>query len=150
MYARPMSPLRRRLLLLCPLLALAAAQAESPRQNLLVELRWVESGVSGAVIAGSRQGGVVVGTAGSVSPRPGGTTLSTRRVEDDIVQSQQLLVLNGQTASVMLAETELLQWLDYGIELRGGPARPQPRLHAQSRSLPVERRRGFALTPLWP
>ncbi|QPF72080.1 hypothetical protein G8A07_03465 [Roseateles sp. DAIF2] len=137
------------------LLALCAAPAwAQPRQNLLVELRWVESGVSGAAIAGTRQGGVVVGTAGSVSPRPGGISLSTRRVEEGVEAQQQVLVLNGATASVMLAETELLQWLDYGVALRGGggpgQAPPRAQVYAQSRSLPIERRRGFALTPSWP
>jgi hypothetical protein len=136
-------PLRRRpllasclLSLLLPLATPARAQAAPPRQNLLVELRWVESGVSGAALAGSRQGGVVLGTAGSIAAQPGGTTLSTRRVEEGIEQSHQLLVLNGHAASVMLAETELLQWLDYEVEpAQRGAARP--RVHAQLRSQPV-------------
>jgi hypothetical protein len=150
-----MSRVARRRFLLAPLLLLPSllieAQAQAPRQNLLVELRWVESGVSAAAIAGARQGGVVLGTAGSITTtqQPGGTTLSTRRVEEGIEQSHQLLVLNGHAASVMLAETELLQWLDYEVEpAQRGAARP--RVHAQLRSQPVERRRGFALTPLWP
>ncbi|MDC6168030.1 MULTISPECIES: hypothetical protein [unclassified Roseateles] len=133
------------LLLLAPVLGRAA---EGPRQNLLVELRWAESSVSGAAVAGVRQGGVVVGTAGSVSPRPG-LTLSTRRQEAEGSQIQRVLVLNGYQASVLLSETELLQWLDYGVELRGG-GRERPRIHAQTHSLPIERQRGFVLTPSWP
>lgn len=133
------------LLLLAPVLGRAA---EGPRQNLLVELRWAESSVSGAAVAGVRQGGVVVGTAGSVSPRPG-LTLSTRRQEAEGSQIQRVLVLNGYQASVLLSETELLQWLDYGVELRGGGG-GRPRVHAQTHSLPVERQRGFVLTPSWP
>ncbi len=133
------------LLLLAPVLGRAA---EGPRQNLLVELRWAESSVSGAAVAGVRQGGVVVGTAGSVSPRPG-LTLSTRRQEAESSQIQRVLVLNGYQASVLLSETELLQWLDYGVELHGG-GRERPRIHAQTHSLPIERQRGFVLTPSWP
>lgn len=149
--------LHRLLLLPALLLGLGAGAAAQPRQNLLVELRWVESGISGAAVAGVRQGAVVVGTGGSVSTRSGGLTLSTRRVEEDISTQQQVLVLNGGTASVMLAEVELLQWLDYGVSLRsvgGGGANERPetraRIEAQSRSLPVERRRGFAISPSWP
>lgn len=129
------------------------AQAQLPRQNLLVELRWVESGISAAAVAGVRQGAVVVGTGGSVSTRPGGVSLSTRRVEQDSSQQHQLLVLNGGTASVMLAEVELLQWLDYGVSLRSpGEARPQPAARGEAllRSVPVERRSGFVLSPSWP
>ncbi|WP_349740485.1 hypothetical protein [Roseateles cavernae] len=142
---------RRLMLRGCGLLLLAPAlgrAAEGPRQNLLVELRWAESSVSGAAVAGVRQGGVVVGTAGSVSPRPG-LTLSTRRQEAEGSQIQRVLVLNGYQASVLLSETELLQWLDYGVELRGG-GRERPRIHAQTHSLPTERQRGFVLTPSWP
>ena len=137
-------------LFLCALLTATAWAAEpaGPRQNLLVELRWAESSVSGAAVAGVRQGGVVVGTAGSVSPRPG-LTLSTRRQEAEGSQIQRVLVLNGYQASVLLSETELLQWLDYGVELRGG-GRERPRIHAQTHSLPIERQRGFVLTPSWP
>ena len=142
---------RRSLLLLFLALAAGARAAEpaGPRQNLQVELRWVESAVSGAAIAGVRQGAVVVGTAGSVALRPGGLSLSTRRQEDEAAQIQRIVVLNGHAASILLSETELLQWLDYGVELRGS-APGQVRLQAQSRSLPVERQRGFALTPHWP
>ncbi len=145
---------RRHIVLLGLLLTatVGAAEPTGPRQNLLVELRWAESSVSGAAVAGVRQGGVVVGTAGSVSPRPG-LTLSTRRQEAQGSQIQRVLVLNGYQASVLLSETELLQWLDYGIELRGGQmggGRERPRAHAQTHSLPVERQRGFVLTPSWP
>lgn len=150
-----MKPAATRRLLLSALLLTAALPlwaAEGPRQNLLVELRWVESGVSGAAVAGVRQGAVVVGTAGSVSPRPG-LILSTRRQEDEVQQSQRVLVLNGYQASVLLAETELLQWLEPAVELRGSGSDGRPdraRIQIQPRSLPVERRRGFALTPHWP
>lgn len=145
-------PTRRHLLVATAMLAVLRPlqAAEGPRQNLLVELRWVESGVSGAVVAGMHQGAVVVGTAGSVSPRPG-LSLSTRRQEDDVQQGQRLLVLNGYQASVLLAETELLQWLEPSVELRSVSGRhDRARIQVQPRSLPIERRRGFALTPHWP
>ncbi len=54
------------LLLLFALCAQASAQA-LPRKNLWVELRWVETQVSAAAVAGVRDGAVVLGTAGSVS-----------------------------------------------------------------------------------
>jgi hypothetical protein len=144
---------RRHLVFLALLLTGLARAAEpaGPRQNLLVELRWVESRLSGSALAGVREGAVVVGTAGSVSPRAQ-TGLSTRRLEDEGGQFQRVVVLNGYSASVLLSETQLLQWLDYGVEFRGQSRvdGERARIQAQTRSLPVERQRGFSLTPHWP
>jgi hypothetical protein len=143
--------LDRRLFLLGGLsaAALSGHAAEGPRQNLWVELRWTESVVSGAAVAGVRRGAVVVGTAGSVSPKAP-LTLSTQRQEEQGGQIQRVLVLNGYAASILLSDTQLLEWLDYGVELRGGARADQTRIQAQSRSAMVERQRGFALTPHWP
>ena len=76
---------RRCLLNLAGALALPVRAAE-PRVNLWVELRWVDSRVSQAAIAGLRDGAVVVGTGGAVSPR-GAIVLST---EQQAAQGQLL------------------------------------------------------------
>ncbi|MET0519557.1 MAG: hypothetical protein ABW005_12080 [Burkholderiaceae bacterium] len=154
------------------LLALAAtiAVAAGPARNLLVELRWVDASLSGAALAGVREGATVVGTAGSVSPRPGGVTVSTGDLDAEPVPVQRLLVLNGQSASVMLSEQQPLQWLDYSVELpavaagggnagkggnggnggSNGNAAPGARVYAAPRSTLVERQRGFVVSPHWP
>src|SRR6218665_3574800 len=88
-----------------------AREAEGPRRNLLVELRWVESTLSGAALAGAGDGGPVVGTAGSVSPRPG-PVLSTRRLEDAAPPAQRLTVLNGRAAPVAPSPPLTPQWAE--------------------------------------
>ncbi|WP_144006940.1 hypothetical protein [Pelomonas sp. KK5] len=127
------------LIVLAPLMAQAA-------QNLQVELRWTESAVSGAAMAGVRDGGYVVGTAGSVSPRPGGVTISTARASAP--PAQRLVVMNGKSASITLTEPQTTQWLDYAVEMptqQGG----QPKVYAAPRTSVVERSRGFVVTPRW-
>jgi len=138
------------LLLLSPLLAMAAP----PAVQLLVELRWVDSTLSGAVMAGVRDGAVVVGTAGSVSPR-GGVSLSTQRREDHGGQVQRLLVLNGHPASVQFTETVPMQWLDFGIQLDAqaslqAPGPASAKVVAVPRSGFTEQTQGFKVTPQWP
>lgn len=161
---KPCTPLARLLSIFMPLLLSAGlAQAAGPARNLLVELRWVDSSLSGAALAGVREGAVVVGTSGSVSPRSGGVTLSTRDLEAEPAPAQRLLVLNGQSASVLLSEQQAMQWLDYGVELpagggarggaaagSGGSAAPSARIYASPRTTLVERQRGFTVSPSWP
>ena len=133
---------RRPLLLL--LLALPAAAAP-PAVMLVVELRWVDSQLPGAAQAGVRDGAVVVGTAGAVSPRGPGFVTSTAQAGPQPVQ--RLQVHNGKRASIRLTTREPLQWVDTVVEVaptgavRGIYANPQPR----------ERRvtRGFTVTPTW-
>jgi len=139
------------LVALSPLLH--AADATLPQANLLVELRWVEQSVSGAALQGARQGAVVVGTAGSYSPR-GAITLSTRDHEAPPAV-QQMLVLNGQQASVQLSETVPLQWLDIGVQTQqaqqsAGAAIDKTRTQAALRQGFVEQTRGFVVSPRWP
>lgn len=138
--------MKRRALLpaLLALLPLAAVAAP-PAVTLLVELRWVDSQLPGAAQAGVRDGAVVVGTAGAVSPRGPGTLTSTAPAAPQ--PGQRLQVLNGQRASIRLTTQEPLQWVDAVVDVsptgnvRGIYADPQPR----------ERRvtRGFAVTPTW-
>lgn len=136
--------------LLLSVLAAPVGAAEGPRQNLWVELRWVESSLSGAAVAGVREGAVVVGTAGSYSPR-GTVELGTRRRDEAGEQVQRLLVLNGHSASVQLSEMVPVEWLDYGVQadLAGGRAQPSKVLAAPRRSL-VEQTRGFSVSVHWP
>lgn len=128
------------------------AQAAEPRVNLWVELRWVDSRVSLAAIAGVRDGAVVVGTGRSVSPR-GAVVLSTEQQSAQGQLLQRLTVLNGFRASVQLAELTPLQWLDMSVPVSPGstgqaPARDAGR--AQLRQGYVEQVRGFSLEPHWP
>ncbi|MDY0745097.1 hypothetical protein SNE35_11285 [Paucibacter sp. R3-3] len=136
----------------------AASTSPPAAANLLVELRWVQSSVSGAALAGLRDGGVVIGTAGSIGTRPGGTTLSTTQSADAVEpQPLRVVVMNGKSASVSMTEQQPTEWLDYGVELspgsRGGNGNNSPssaKVYAAPRSGTVERSRGFVVTPHWP
>lgn len=129
----------------------AAASELGPRRNLWVEIRWVDSSLSNAALSGVRDGAVVVGTAGSVSPR-GGVGLSTRRESSSSQQVQQrLLVLNGSTARVRLSEQVPVQWVDYGMQLEAGAtAAAGGKILAVPRSGSVEMLSEFSVTPQWP
>ena len=132
---------------LVPLLLLPAlADAAPPAIQLLVELRWVDSNLPPSAQAGVRDGAVVVGTAGAVSPRgPGVVTSSGPAVT---VPTQRLLVQNGQRADVRLTTREPLQWINPIVELdasgatRRVYANPQPQERTVTHS--------FMVTPTWP
>lgn len=135
---------------LLALFALAPAAAAGPAQNLWVEVRWVDSAVSGAAVAGLSTGATVVGTAGTVSAR-GGVGLSTQRRDEQ--QVQRLLVLNGHPASVRLTEQTPVQWLDFGVQFDAGGANPggtANRGWALPRNGVTEQTQGFSVTPHWP
>lgn len=151
---------RRRLLRLLPrcllggagaLVLAAVVQASEPRVNLWVELRWVDSHVSQAAVAGVREGAVVVGTGGSVSPR-GALVLSTEQRQAQGQLLQRLTVLNGYRASVQLGELVPLQWVDVAVQGVNGEGTPPSRenTRAQLRQGYVEQLRGFTLEPHWP
>ncbi|WAC73705.1 hypothetical protein OU995_02885 [Roseateles sp. SL47] len=126
-------------------LTAAPAWAELPRQNLWVELRWVDQALSGAAAAGVRDGSVVVSTGGSVSPR-GGVTLSTERRSQREQSLPRLMVLNGQQASVTLNEVTPLQWVDIGLDRQQGR---QDRYYVAPRQGVAERSRGVTVKPSW-
>jgi hypothetical protein len=148
------------LLLLIPLAGLAR-EADGPRQNLWVELRWVESRLTGAALAAVQGGAVVVGTAGTVTSS-GGVGLSTQRREDERPPTQRLLVLNGATARVKLTERTPIQWVDYTAQVdpnsasagaagtAGSNANASSKVFAAPRSGMVEQTQGFTVTPHWP
>lgn len=142
---------RRTLLLtLLPLPALAAP----PGVQLLVELRWVDSHLPPAAQAGVRDGAVVVGTAGAVSPRGPGVVVSTAPAAAP-QPAQRLVVLNGQRASLRLTTREPLQWVDAVVEIdpsarAAGPASAPRRLYASPRQGERRSAQGFAVTPTWP
>lgn len=134
------------LLLAAPLLAAAAP----PAVTLLVELRWVDSQLPGAAQAGVRDGAVVVGTAGAVSPSGPGVVTSTRPAAPP--PSQRLSVLNGQRAGLRLQTREPLRWeADIAVAMEPG-ARPgaRPRVYASPRPVEHVVTQGFAVTPTWP
>ena len=125
-----------------------------PAKNLWIELRWVDSSVSAAVVAGVREGAVVIGTSGSVSPR-GGASLSTQRRDEQSGQVQRLLVLNGNAASVQFTENVPMQWVDFGIQVEAQPGAPisgppSGKVIAVPRSGFTEHTQGFNVTPQWP
>ncbi|MCV2350958.1 hypothetical protein [Paucibacter sp. Y2R2-4] len=125
-----------------------------PAKNLWIELRWVDSSVSAAVVAGVREGAVVIGTSGSVSPR-GGASLSTQRRDEHGGQVQRLLVLNGNAASVQFTENVPMQWVDFGIQVEAQPGAPisgppAGKVIAVPRSGFTEQTQGFNVTPQWP
>ncbi|WP_204280290.1 hypothetical protein, partial [Raoultella ornithinolytica] len=68
------------------LLLPARLAAAPPAVQLLVELRWVDSRLAPAAVAAVRDGAVVVGTAGSVSPRGPGVVTSTAAAPPPPVQ----------------------------------------------------------------
>ncbi|MEO6278558.1 hypothetical protein [Roseateles sp.] len=137
---------RRSLLSLLTLLLLPAlASAAPPAVQLLVELRWVDSNLPPSAQAGVRDGAVVVGTAGSVSPRGAGVVSSIGPAVS--VPTQRLLVENGQRASARMTTRETLHWLDTTVELEASGA--TRRIYANPR--PQERAvtHSFMVTPTW-
>ncbi len=124
----------------------APAQSQSlPRQNLWIELRWVEQNLSGAAVAGAGDGSVVVSTGGSVSSR-GGVTISTQTRSQRQQSPPRLMVLNGQPASITLGEVMPIQWVDIGLERRPN----EDRLQVTPRQGVVERSRSVSVKPQWP
>ena len=134
------------------LIASLPAWAAEPRVNLWIEVRWVDSHVSQAAVAGMRDGAVVVGTGGSVSPR-GAIVLSTEQQSAQGQVLQRLTVLNGYRAAIQLGELTPLQWLDLSAPIAAGSAGQAPSRdagRAQLRQGFVEQVRGFSLEPHWP
>lgn len=145
---------------LCSILlgfTLSAATA-APPQNLWVELRWVDSALSAAAVGGVAGGAVVVGTAGSVSPRPGQSLRTATRPEESPT-AQRVLVLNGQAASIRLTEQKTTQTVDFALDI-GLPQQQQQagaaasaaagRVIAAPRTTTVDVSRGFVVRPSWP
>lgn len=138
--------MKRRALLLLPLLTTLAAAAP-PAVQLVVELRWVDSNLAPAAQAGVRDGAVVVGTAGSISPRGAGVVTSTAAPPPQ--QMQRLNVLNGQRAALRLTTLEPLQWAEAVVELDPASG-AQRRIYASPRSGERRTTQGFVITPSWP
>ena len=138
------------LVLLSPL-----AMAAPPAVPLVVELRWVDSNLPPVAQAGVRDGAVVIGTAGSVSPR-GAVVTSTAQPAPQPVQ--RLLVLNGQRASLRLTTREPLQWVDAVVEIdpsagtagAAGPTSAPRRIYASPRQGERRATQTFTVTPTWP
>jgi hypothetical protein len=152
---------RRALLLLTagPPLAAGVAQATPPAVQLLVEWRWVDSSLPPAAQAAVRDGAVVVGTAGSYSPRGPGVVTST--ATPPVPTVQRLLVLNGQQAGLRLTTREPLQWVEAVVELdpsatsgtsatSATPGSARPRVYASPRQGERRSTQGILLTPSWP
>lgn len=124
--------------------------AAPPAVQLLVELRWVDSRLAPAAVAAVRDGAVVVGTAGSVSPQAPGLVTSTATVLPPPVQ--RLLVLNGQRATLRLTTREPLQWVDGVVEIDPSlaPASGPRRVYASPRQGERQGVQRFSVTPTWP
>ncbi|KQV53103.1 hypothetical protein ASC95_10080 [Pelomonas sp. Root1217] len=136
---------RRPLLLLT--LASPWAAAAPPAVPLIVELRWVDSNLPPAAQAAVRDGAVVVGTAGSISPRGAGVVTSTAAPAPQ--QIQRLTVLNGRRATLTLTTREPLQWVDAVVEIDPTTRTPQ-RVYASPRSAERHMTQSFTVTPNWP
>lgn len=127
---------------------LAQPPKAGPQRNLWVELRWVDSGISAAAVAGVREGARELGTRRPSLARD----TEAQRTEQ---QLQRVLVLNGEQASLQLSETLPLQWLELSAA-GAGPAGPGlsgrvgGKVRAESRSAWIEQTRGFTLRPIWP
>jgi hypothetical protein len=142
---------RRTLTALTALAALpwlvGTAVATPPAVPLQVEWRWVDALLPPAAQAGVRDGAVIVGTAGSVSPH--GAGIVTRTAPPAPPPVQQLLVMNGQQAARQLTSRERLQWVDALVEL--DPTGRTPRaLHAQPRLGERTQVQRLSVTPTWP
>ncbi|RZJ12364.1 MAG: hypothetical protein EOP39_03780 [Rubrivivax sp.] len=136
--------MKRRALLI--LLLPAMAHAAPPAVQLLVELRWVDSALPPSAQAGVRDGAVVVGTAGAVSPRGPGVVTST--VPAVSVPTQRLLVQNGERASARLTSREPLHWVETTVELAADGAKR--RIYANPRQQERQVAQSFMVTPTWP
>jgi hypothetical protein len=132
-------------LLLLSLLLPALAHAAPPAVQLLVEMRWVDSALAPSAQAGVRDGAVVAGTAGAVSPRGPGVVTST--VPAVSVPTQRLLVQNGERASARLTTREPLQWVGTAVELSADGA--TRRIHASPRPQERQVAQAFTVTPTW-
>ncbi|WP_141101013.1 hypothetical protein [Roseateles aquatilis] len=126
--------------------AVGPALAQGTRQNLLVELRWVEQELSAAAVSGVRDGGTVVSTGGSVSAR-GGVALSTENREQRLQMLPRMMVLNGSQASFTMTESTPVQWVDVAVDRQQGA---QDRVVVVPRQGVAERVRGFSVKPNWP
>jgi len=142
--------MKRRALLLLTSLPLLAAAAP-PAVHLVVEWRWVDSNLPPAAQAAVRDGAVVIGTAGSVSPRGPGVITSTAQPPAP-QPGQRVIVLNGQRAGVRLTTREPLQWVDMAVEIdpAAGPASAPRRIYASPRSGERRSSQDFSVTPTWP
>ncbi|WP_431259581.1 hypothetical protein ACQ86G_05060 [Roseateles chitinivorans] len=125
---------------------MTSAHAQGPKQNLQVEMRWVESELSGSTVAGIRDGSTVVSTGGSVSAR-GGVALSTENREQRQQLFPRLLVLNGSQASFTMTESTPIQWVDVAMDRQQGE---RDRVVVVPRQGMAERVRGIVVRPKWP
>ncbi|MCE4557495.1 hypothetical protein [Pelomonas cellulosilytica] len=141
--------MKRRTLLPC-LLMPGLAGAAPPAVTLAVEWRWVESALPPSAQAGVRDGAVVVGTAGAVSPRGPGVVTATAGAAPP--PAERLLVLNGQRASLRLALQEPLQPVDAVVEIDAGaaPASAVRRIYARPGQAAPRSTQGITVTPTWP
>lgn len=124
------------------------AGATPPAVPLQLEWRWVETRLPPAAQAGVRDGAVVVGTAGAVSPRGPGVVTSTTAAPPPPVQ--RLQVLNGRQASQQLITREPLQWVDAVVALDPARATTPRTLHAQPRQGERTSMQRLTITPTWP
>ena len=124
-----------------------SAAAAPPAVAFVVELRWVDSNLPPAAQAAVRDGAVVVGTAGAVSPRGPGVVTSTAQPVPQTVQ--RMLVQNGQRAALRLTTREPLQWVDAVVQLDPASRVPQ-RVYASPRSGERRTTQSFTVTPTWP
>jgi len=119
------------------MVVLVSGPALAADDVLRIEWRWVDSVLNAAAVAAVRDGSSTWSTAGSVTPKSGGTIASTRSAEDNVSPAQELRVLNGHEASQTFSTPVLIQWVE------------GDRNRSRLRGLPDVQTRGFAVTPQW-
>lgn len=145
---------RCRLALLTLLLFVPAGWAAPPRVGFQVELRWVETRLSDAALNASREGAVVHGTAGSLSPK-GLQGPQTDGLAPRIERLPRLQLLNGQQASLPLpGAVQDMGSLDWAVQLDlpGAASATAPGLHvfARPQTAPAAPPSGLRLRLFWP
>jgi hypothetical protein len=132
--------LARRALILSGLATLAlAAGAAPPADALHVQWRWVDAQQPPSIAGAAADGSRVTSTAGSFDARPG---LTQRSAPVDEAPVQRLRVMNGERASLRLAEHEALPQLTLWRGAKGD--------HGAVSFVDAVRVQSFSVRPRWP
>lgn len=122
-----------------------------PAVNLRVDLRWVESSVSTLAQAATRDGAVVIGTGGMISPRGAPKVVDTGAAGARIQSLPSLTVANGAEAQWQHTEREPVEWVEAAIEWDpAGPASGPARVLAAPRHVERLRQEAYRIGVSWP
>lgn len=139
---RSLTLTRRTLVLLAaamPALSALPVRAAPPAVALHVEWRWVDAQQPPSVADAAADGSRVTSTAGSFDTRPG---VTQRSAPADEAPVQRLRVMNGERASLRLAEHEALPQLTLWRGPKGD--------HGAVSFVDAVRVQSFSVRPQWP